>query len=358
MQESHFGQQIIFDHAAGRTSPTTAASGGCVTTAASATSSRWRPATGARSPRAASRCSSCSRPGRRGLYRRGPPSPHRDAHRRVPRTVTAEEHTAGHRLYGLVEGDLLWAYDKAALGQPLSRTHRPASRRCRWRTPSAFRAGPRRDRLADELRERGYRLTPQRQLVLEAVAGSATRRLRSAHRGPAHGERRQRLHRLPDARAARGARPGHAHPPRARGADLPPRARGRPPAPGLPRLRRRDRGRDGDRRRARTPDRAGARVRDRRQPLRDLRPVQGLRRTRRIGGITWPPPTVVPPVPPVEIGPSPLLALPGAVEAEPPDAGIAWHYGDPLGEQRRLERGEGLVDLSNRGVVQLTGPIG
>ena len=38
----------------------------------------------------------------------------------VARTVSAEEHTAGHRLYGLVEGDLLWAYDKAALGQPLS----------------------------------------------------------------------------------------------------------------------------------------------------------------------------------------------------------------------------------------------
>src|SRR4051794_3256153 len=38
----------------------------------------------------------------------------------VARTASAEEHTAGHRLYGLVEGDLLWAYDKAALGQPLS----------------------------------------------------------------------------------------------------------------------------------------------------------------------------------------------------------------------------------------------
>lgn len=37
----------------------------------------------------------------------------------VVRTQTAKEYTAGHRLYGLVEGDLLWAYDMAAMGQPL-----------------------------------------------------------------------------------------------------------------------------------------------------------------------------------------------------------------------------------------------
>ena len=55
---------------------------------------------------------------------------------------------------------------------------------------------------------------------------------------------------------------------------------------------------------------------------------------------------------------SPLLALPGAC---PPhegsaDSGVAWHYGDPLGEQRLLLRGEGWVDLSHRGVVTVTGP--
>lgn len=38
----------------------------------------------------------------------------------VTHTLTADEHTAGHRLYGLVQGDLLYAYDKAAYGQPLS----------------------------------------------------------------------------------------------------------------------------------------------------------------------------------------------------------------------------------------------
>lgn len=37
----------------------------------------------------------------------------------VARTTTAKDVTAGHRLYGLVEGDLLWAYDMAAEGHPL-----------------------------------------------------------------------------------------------------------------------------------------------------------------------------------------------------------------------------------------------
>ncbi len=37
----------------------------------------------------------------------------------VLRTASAKEVTAGHRLYGLVEGDLAYAYDMAAVGQPL-----------------------------------------------------------------------------------------------------------------------------------------------------------------------------------------------------------------------------------------------
>ncbi|MDR0990939.1 MAG: hypothetical protein LBL92_06240, partial [Propionibacteriaceae bacterium] len=41
-----------------------------------------------------------------------------------------------------------------------------------------------------------------------------------------------------------------------------------------------------------------------------------------------------------------------------PDTGLAWHYGDPLGEQRRLEHGDAVVDLSNREVVTVTGPAG
>ena len=38
-----------------------------------------------------------------------------------------------------------------------------------------------------------------------------------------------------------------------------------------------------------------------------------------------------------------------------PDVGVAWHYGDPLGEQRRLVAGVGAVDLSHLSVVAITG---
>ena len=37
----------------------------------------------------------------------------------VARTSTAKEYTAASRLYGLVESDLLWAMDMAAMGRPL-----------------------------------------------------------------------------------------------------------------------------------------------------------------------------------------------------------------------------------------------
>ncbi len=51
----------------------------------------------------------------------------------VARTESAKEVTAGHRLYGLVEGDLLWTYDMAAQGHQLQshlwgRLVRPADR--------------------------------------------------------------------------------------------------------------------------------------------------------------------------------------------------------------------------------------
>ncbi|MEV0228051.1 FABP family protein [Nonomuraea sp. NPDC050786] len=38
----------------------------------------------------------------------------------VARTASAKEYTAGHRLYGLVNGNLMWAYEMAALGHPLT----------------------------------------------------------------------------------------------------------------------------------------------------------------------------------------------------------------------------------------------
>jgi hypothetical protein len=37
----------------------------------------------------------------------------------VVRTASAPDYSAGHRLYGNVEGDLLWTFDRAADGQPL-----------------------------------------------------------------------------------------------------------------------------------------------------------------------------------------------------------------------------------------------
>jgi folate-binding protein YgfZ len=50
--------------------------------------------------------------------------------------------------------------------------------------------------------------------------------------------------------------------------------------------------------------------------------------------------------------PSPLLALPGAVA----EGDTAAHYGDPVAEQRMLATGRAIVDLSDRGVVTVTGP--
>ncbi|HVE96326.1 MAG TPA: folate-binding protein [Pseudonocardiaceae bacterium] len=54
---------------------------------------------------------------------------------------------------------------------------------------------------------------------------------------------------------------------------------------------------------------------------------------------------------------SPLLDLPGAVPppAGSPDAGVAWHHGDPLGEQRAAERDAVIVDRSNREVLAVPG---
>lgn len=53
---------------------------------------------------------------------------------------------------------------------------------------------------------------------------------------------------------------------------------------------------------------------------------------------------------------SPLLDRPGAVAGSGPDAGVAWHYGDPTAEQRALAAGGAVVDLSHLGVVSVSGP--
>lgn len=54
--------------------------------------------------------------------------------------------------------------------------------------------------------------------------------------------------------------------------------------------------------------------------------------------------------------PSPFLSLPGAVDSVGRDAGVAAHYGNPVVEQRALESGHAIVDLSNRSVLSVTGP--
>jgi folate-binding protein YgfZ len=53
---------------------------------------------------------------------------------------------------------------------------------------------------------------------------------------------------------------------------------------------------------------------------------------------------------------SPLLSRAGAVPADLPDAGVAGHYGDPMGEQRALLEAAGIVDRSNREVLRVSGP--
>ncbi|WP_151525474.1 CAF17-like 4Fe-4S cluster assembly/insertion protein YgfZ [Serinicoccus kebangsaanensis] len=51
-----------------------------------------------------------------------------------------------------------------------------------------------------------------------------------------------------------------------------------------------------------------------------------------------------------------LLEQPGAVDGTGVDAGVAAHYGNPHREQRLLEEGLAVVDLSHRGVVTVSGP--
>ena len=48
--------------------------------------------------------------------------------------------------------------------------------------------------------------------------------------------------------------------------------------------------------------------------------------------------------------------MPAAVVAVGIDSGIAWHYGDPMREQRILETTAGVIDRSNRPVLAISGP--
>jgi tRNA-modifying protein YgfZ len=53
---------------------------------------------------------------------------------------------------------------------------------------------------------------------------------------------------------------------------------------------------------------------------------------------------------------SPGVSLPAAVAADGIDSGIAWHYGDPMREQRILETAAAVIDRSNRPVLVISGP--
>lgn len=57
---------------------------------------------------------------------------------------------------------------------------------------------------------------------------------------------------------------------------------------------------------------------------------------------------------------SPLLSGPqsihGAVAGAGPDAAVAAHYGQPAAEQRALDQGRAIVDLSHRAVLSVSGP--
>ncbi|WP_069165656.1 CAF17-like 4Fe-4S cluster assembly/insertion protein YgfZ [Nocardia altamirensis] len=59
----------------------------------------------------------------------------------------------------------------------------------------------------------------------------------------------------------------------------------------------------------------------------------------------------------VVVAPSPILAVSGAVAGAPgsPDAAVAWHYGDPLGEQRAAVQRAAVIDRSHRFVITITG---
>ena len=52
---------------------------------------------------------------------------------------------------------------------------------------------------------------------------------------------------------------------------------------------------------------------------------------------------------------SPLLDLPGAVAGVGADASVPGHHGDPLAEQRAMDRNAAVVDRSHRGVLAVRG---
>ena len=52
---------------------------------------------------------------------------------------------------------------------------------------------------------------------------------------------------------------------------------------------------------------------------------------------------------------NPEMSTDLAVPAIGRDAGVPWHFGDPLREQRQLTTGAGVIDRRNRAVVVVPG---
>ena len=112
-----------------------------------------------------------------------------------PHRVGQGGRRAATRLYGNVEGDLLYAYDMAAMGQALQ-PHL-------WAQLAERPVSPMTTDWREKLREKGYRLTPQRELILDAVdPPSATRRRTRSSWSFAEVLGAQRLHRLPHPRGS------------------------------------------------------------------------------------------------------------------------------------------------------------
>src|ERR1035437_360914 len=153
--------------------------------------------------------------------------------------------------------------------------------------------------------------------------------------------RGEHQHGLPHAGPARGDRAGPPHPPRPRRADLlqrGPRTR----APGVPPVPARDRDRPRRAGSARRRSRYHPRVRAGPRASCPLGPVCRMHSLR---------------IPSEGIRVTSPLQTQGAAPApeNSPDAGVAWHYGDPFAEQRAASTAAVVVDRSNRGLIAVPG---
>ena len=62
--------------------------------------------------------------------------------------------------------------------------------------------------------------------------------------------------------------------------------------------------------------------------------------------------------PDADRAPSPLLDREGAVGRPAPDAGVAWHHGDPLARAAAAPAGGAVVDRPTAACVTVAGPTG